>query len=642
MLLTLLHVRRYRSAEDTGAFDVDPHVTCLVGKNESGKTAVLQGTYRLNPTEVTAFDEVTDYPSRLTRERKQQTGYIEAVRASYTLTDTEVGEIETDLGAGVLTSRDVVLHRGYRAEGFVVDQLDVDEEVAVQHLKAPLDLPSAGGAGVGTATTIDQLVAALVSLQEPPAAAAALLAQLQTWPAGGLREHIANTYLAAWQPRFVYFADYDTMPGKVSIPDLVRRRDTAAITRGEQALLSLLDMVGARPDDFTDVDNHEHLIRETENAANTISDEVFDYWSQNRDLAVELRVLEPEAGALPPLDVGPVLQVRVRNNRHRVSVPFDERSRGFVWFFSFLAYFSQLEREAGTDGRDLVLLLDEPGLSLHATAQRDLLRLIDERLAPKHQVIYSTHSPFLVSSQHLGRVRTVIDADGVGTKVSADVLRADTETAFPLQAALGYEMTQTLFVGPDNLLLEGPSDLVYLDVLDAAVAAAGRVGLDPRWVKVPVGGAGKLSTFVSLMGANKLNVAVVMDSSTKDAAAVDRLRDTGRLAAGNIITIGEVIGRGNADVEDLLDPEFYLKLVNRAYACELSEPIRSEDLISKDLRIVRRVEERFQAQGLGRLNHYRPAAVLLRQQNDLVDQLDPTTLERAEALFARLNQLIPG
>lgn len=642
MLLTRLHVRRYRSVEDSDVFDVEPGVTCLVGKNESGKTAVLQGTYRLNPTEAITFDEVTDYPSRLTRERKKQAGYIEAARATYTLTDAEAENIEDDLGVGVLTNREVVLHRGYRGETSFYEQLAVDEAVVVQHLTAPLDLPSAGGAAVGTATTIHQLVEALTELEEPPAAAAALLARLQGWPTGGLRQHIAQTYLAVWQPRFVYFADYDTMPGKVSIPDLVRRRETAVITRGEQALLSLLDIVGARPEDFGDVNNHEHLIRETENAANTISDEVFEYWSQNRDLAVELHVLEPEAGALPPLDVGPILQVRVRNNRHRVSVPFDERSRGFVWFFSFLAYFSQLEREAGTDGRDLVLLLDEPGLSLHATAQRDLLRLIDERLAPQHQVIYSTHSPFLVSPQHLERVRTVIDVDGAGTKVSNDVLRADSETAFPLQAALGYEMTQTLFVGPDNLLLEGPSDLVYLDVLDAAVAASGKVGLDPRWVKVPVGGAGKLSTFVSLMGANKLNVAVVMDSSTRDAGAVAQLRETGRLAAGNVITISDVVGRSNADIEDLFDPEFYLELVNRAYASELTTPVKLDDLISHDPRIVRRVEEHFKSLRLHGLNHFRPAQVLLRQQGDLVARIDAATLDRADALFQRLNKLLPA
>jgi hypothetical protein len=90
---------------------------------------------------------------------------------------------------------------------------------------------------------------------------------------------------------------------------------------------------------------------------------------------------------------------------------------------------------------------------------------------------------------------------------------------------MGVEMTQTLFVGEHTLLLEGPSDLIYLDVLTDITEGNGSAGLDPRWVKTPIGGSGKLSTFVTLQGANKLNVAVLVDSSTKDVGAVQRLRD---------------------------------------------------------------------------------------------------------------------
>ncbi|MFC3301011.1 AAA family ATPase [Arthrobacter agilis] len=62
------------------------------------------------------------------------------------------------------------------------------------------------------------------------------------------------------------------------------------------------------------------------------------------------------------------------------------------------------------------LILDEPGLNLHATAQADLLRFIDERLAPSHQVLFSTHSPFMINAHKFGRVRTVVDDEQKGTK----------------------------------------------------------------------------------------------------------------------------------------------------------------------------------------------------------------------------------
>ena len=75
-----------------------------------------------------------------------------------------------------------------------------------------------------------------------------------------------------------------------------------------------------------------------------------------------------------------------------MSVPFSERSAGFIWFFSFLVKFAQVRKGGGS----LILLLDEPGLTLHGKAQADLLRYFGEKLAPKHQVIFTTHSPFMV------------------------------------------------------------------------------------------------------------------------------------------------------------------------------------------------------------------------------------------------------
>src|SRR5882762_10710459 len=87
--------------------------------------------------------------------------------------------------------------------------------------------------------------------------------------------------------------------------------------------------------------------------------------------------------------------------------------------------------------------LDEPGLSLHARAQADLLRYINEQLRPHYQVLYTTHSPFMIDADDLLSARTVEDvvvkdkATGeerlYGTKVSRDVLSTDPDTVSPLQ-----------------------------------------------------------------------------------------------------------------------------------------------------------------------------------------------------------------
>ncbi len=108
-----------------------------------------------------------------------------------------------------------------------------------------------------------------------------------------------------------------------------------------------------------------------------------------------------------------MLQIRVDNRRHHISVPLSERPGGFAWLFSFLAYLTELEvAHAG----HLILLLDEPGLSMHARAQQDLMRVIDDHLAPRHQVLYTTGSPFMVPVSQLHRVRSIVDRKNRGTK----------------------------------------------------------------------------------------------------------------------------------------------------------------------------------------------------------------------------------
>ena len=99
------------------------------------------------------------------------------------------------------------------------------------------------------------------------------------------------------------------------------------------------------------------------------------------------------------------MRARIYNQLHDMTVPFSDRSAGFVWFFSFLVLFSQVKKRHG----NVIILLDEPGLNLHAKAQGDLLRYFKEKLRPEHQVIYTTHSPFMVPPDDLASVRTVED-----------------------------------------------------------------------------------------------------------------------------------------------------------------------------------------------------------------------------------------
>ena len=270
--------------------------------------------------------------------------------------------------------------------------------------------------------------------------------------------------------------------------------------------LDFLKLSGTTLEELRDAHRFEELNAKCEAASSSITDQIFEYWSQNDALEVEVISSEGRSKDPAPFNSGTVVRARVRNTIHRASVPFSERSAGFVWFFSFLVQFAQIRKQAG----NVIILLDEPGLTLHGKAQADLLRYIEEKLLPHHQVIFSTHSPFMVPARRLETVRIVEDVVDKssrrhiphGTKVSSDILVTDKETLFPLQGALGYDITQSLFVGENTLLVEGASDVLYLQAFSDALKRRGREPLDQRWTLCPAGSIDKIQPFVSLFGGN--------------------------------------------------------------------------------------------------------------------------------------------
>lgn len=639
MELKSVRIQNYRSIDDSGVVPVED-IACLVGKNESGKTAFLHALHLLNPLNPirgkTRFDDIMDYPSRrfsAYRKLKDESP-ADVVTAVFELTDDELKIIEEDLGAGVLRSREVTVVRGY--DGRRRYRSAYVAEKAIQHMASGLETSETDRQALLTAATIAELYEALQAVESPQPSVSALIARLDSWHEQSLGVYLVDNYLDEWLPRFFYFSDYSTMRGRVSIPDLKTKEATGLLDEADRTFLSLLHTVDADLSDFEEAD-FEALTRELEGAANGITNDAFTYWRQNPGLRVVIQMSQGNPAEEPPLNRGPIINLRIYNPKHSVTVPFDERSRGFVWFFSFYAYFSNVVEDPQ---RSTILLLDEPGLSLHASAQADVLAFIEHKLAPKHQVIYTTHSPFMIDPRRIDRVRTVTDLDDHGTVVSSDRLKTDGETVFPLRAALSYELAQAYVTGPYCLLVGWPSDLLYLHLLNQACRDAGLATLDPRWAITPVGGADKVSTFINLSGSAKLNVAVLIDGSPQDQQRIKGLADNGHLRVKALVQVSDFTTGKEADVEDLLDPATYCAIVSGAYSAELPvEALKPADLKSRVPRITARTEQYFKDNDVasGRVDRYRLASYFTREQQALAPKLAPATLERSAKMFDRIN-----
>jgi hypothetical protein len=690
MKLIEVHVREFKSIWDSNSFKVEK-TTCLVGKNEAGKTAILDALYRLNPI-VEAdgnFDVTDDYPRAAVEDYIQdlENGRRKpaiVIKATFGLEPPELDAISEHFGRVALARPEIVLSKGY-ARGkdgrcLLYIQVPVLESAVVMHLLETHDLPEAVKAeAAAKATTLAQLAACLAEAakrheaesakawadaeqltdeQEKAAALEHSLALAEGESAKALRSrlndllqkdlglHLWQSVLAAKLPKFLYFDEYYQMRGHENIETLKQRKASNKLVRSDYPLLGLIELARLDLDKVMAASRTQELKNKLQGASNYLSSQMLKYWSQNKHLRMNFDVRPALPGDPPGMQQGTNIWGEVFDAKHLVSTGLGERSAGFLWFFSFLAWYSALKKQPDA----LILLLDEPGLSLHARAQQDLLRYFEAEIAanPKHQLLYSTHSPFMVDPRRVKRVR-IVEHRGIesleplpreedGTKVLSDVLEANTDSLFPLQSALGYEICQALFIGPNNLIVEGAADLLYLQVVSDLLQSKARTGLDTQWTITPAGGANQAPIVGALLGTQRhLHVAALLDLQRTNSQVVENLQKKRILEKNRVLTYAEFAGKREADLEDLFEEDFYLMLVNTEFGTALTPT----DLTSPAPRILGRLEEYFLANPLRNgvtFNNFRPARLLAERSFSL--SVPNQTLDKFEALFTRLNALL--
>ncbi len=652
MKLTKVLVLDFQSILDSTEFEIGD-VTCLVGKNEAGKTAVLKALHRLAPITESEGDfdttidfprrRVTDYQDDVTAGRRKP---ATVVRATYTLEPDDIKSVEEIFGPKCLRDEDplITLEKDYSNE-MTFSGLEVNSEAILKHIIETAKLTKTlTEKMVGKST--NEMVKILLTARKTRALQKIkpIIQEIAERDAAhAIFSHVIRDRL----PKFLYFDEYYQMKGQDNLDELKQRVQSESLEKSDHPLLGLIDLAGLNIDQLIDPERTETLLARLEAAENQLTTAVLKYWSQNQHLRMLFDIRPAQPHDPDGMTEGTNIWGRVQDTNHMVSTALGTRSRGFVWFFSFLAWYSKLRKE----GEKLILLLDEPGLSLHARAQADLLRYFEEQLKPHHQLIYTTHSPFLVDPTHFDRVRIVQDlsieanSDGLpeekqGTKVFTDVLEATPDSLFPLQGALGYEIHQSLFIGPNCLVVEGVSDLLYIQTMSALLQDRGRPGLSSGWTITPVGGAGNVPTFVALIGAQtKLKVAVLIDFQKKDQQILENLYKNKLLRKQNVFTFADYVEANEADIEDMFDPEFYLKLVNG----ELNASLGLDDLSATHPRILYRLEQHLEINPLSDgvpFNHYRPARYFSGNIGSFGAEMSDETLDRFQRAFDALNRLL--
>lgn len=635
-------INKYKSFLEKQEIEIEDGVTRIVGKNESGKTALLEAMAKFNyfdPKDKTfTFNSTNDYPRGELKRYQQEypNEDFDVITCTFELSDDLLNQISEDVGKDVFTSKSIIVAKTYNnskkfynvsinIKNFIKQFLQnytIEENMMQELIKS---------------NSLEELVEKLKEIEELTDVYKELktkyIDSFKTDNENRLASYILSKYIEPNLPEFLYFDEYYSLPGTINLQKFLNGQVDDTFTKEQNDITkALFELSNIDIKKVMDSNNYEDFIAELEATSNNITDKLLEYWTTNKNLEINFEIQTKENTSTRNFEK--LLQIRIKNTKHRVTLPLKNRSKGFIWFFSFLVWFSKVQEK-----KNLIILLDEPGLNLHAEAQADLLKYIDKELLPRYQVIYTTHSPFMIESDKLDEVRTVYDSNDskVGSIISNALEEKDQGTLFPLQAALGYNLAQNLYISDKNLLVEGVADLMFLTVMSGILKENNREGLNEDITIVPVGGLDKVATFISLLRGNELNMVCLLDTFI-DQKGKKRLEDLIKdkiIKEKQIKFFDQYIDRLNiAEIEDMFEIEEYLKLFNEEFSKDYKSISKKEIDINKP--IIPQINQIIQK---NRFNHYRPSRYLTSLCVGK-DYFSESTLARFEALFKDINNLL--
>jgi len=311
-----------------------------------------------------------------------------------------------------------------------------------------------------------------------------------------------------------------------------------------------------------------------------------------------------------------------------VEVELDQRSEGFQWLVSFFVVFFA---EAIDKHKNAILLLDEPGMSLHALKQRDFRETIS-RLSKGNQTLFSTHSPFLVGPDELDIVRVVeMKSREAGTTVHTTLSSEDPAGMLPLQEALGYDLANSLFSQQRNLILEGITDYWYIEATSELFKAAGAPALNEKIALVFANTAGKVVYYATILHAHNLKVAALLDADSAGDQAAQQENLVHTLGNKSILRTKDFCDIGKAEIEDLLRTTL-VDIVKLEYGVDLLQKVKEQP--------TRPIVELFSNEVEG-FSKYKLAKAYIRwTRSHTTDDLDSEEISQWKELIGTINKVL--
>lgn len=660
MKLKGFRVSNFRSVEDSGWIDAEK-VTALIGVNESGKTNLLLPLWKLKPARDGEIQPTSDFPKTMFGAIRNAPGDYHFIEADFSVGALS-SEISNKAGIKEDDAKVVRVTRFFNGD-YYVEFPDYKRQVTVPCMEIKVELEQcatkieAGQALKQEKELQERLVTGLrdiapqVSDEEElrainlktikgkvdslipeefakTSAIVPIISQFSdvlgeiigkiSAPQPGEREGV-NELVVSKIPSFVYYSNYGNLDSEIYLPHVVENLNREDLGSKEAAkartLKVLFNFVQLQPEeilelglDFRDIHGQNREPDATEiaeiaekkrtrsillqSAGATLTKKFRDWWRQG-DYRFRF-----EAD-------GNHFRIWVADDRRPTEVELENRSTGLQWFLSFYLVFLV---ESRGDHKSSILLLDEPGISLHPLAQRDLSAFF-ESLADKNQILYTSHSPFLVDADRLERARKVYVADDGTTKATANLRHSEGKdeqagAAYAVHSALNLSVAESLLVGCHPVLVEGASDQHYLAAIKSLLLSAGKIKPKRELVFPPCGGTKTARVVASILtGRDEALPIVLLDSDSPGRRLADSLK--GGLYATNperVLSVADFVGFEQAEIEDLFPATYLASELDRI---EREPEERLSDVIKDAEPFVGQVEQWANKQGVSLDPHWK-------------------------------------
>ena len=245
MKLTKVRVSDFQSVRDSTEFDIGD-VTCLVGKNEAGKTALLQAMYRLRPivdTDV-GYNVTDDYPRRDVADyehdiEEEKRKHAVVAHLTYELDETDAAAIAKVFGPKALTSRTLTISKAYEQQN-ITFSLSVNHAAGLQHILSRYSVPDETREALKSCSTPAEATKVVANLEQTEA-----IQSITKWlnafvTVGSIDLYIYNEILGARVPKFMYFDEYYQMRGCDNIDTLKQRVAAGTLEKSDHPMLGLI------------------------------------------------------------------------------------------------------------------------------------------------------------------------------------------------------------------------------------------------------------------------------------------------------------------------------------------------------------------------------------------------------------------